>query len=45
MVYENSDEETRRKADAAVAAAFAPHAGPEGVTMNTPAWLVTATRP
>jgi ubiquinone/menaquinone biosynthesis C-methylase UbiE len=45
MIYENSDEDTRRKADAAVAAAFQPHAGPQGVTMNTPAWLVTATRP
>lgn len=45
LMYEQADPETKRRADEAVSAAFRPHEQPGGVTMNTPAWLVTATRP
>jgi hypothetical protein len=34
----------RSKAVEALRAAFAPHAGPDGIVMETSGWLVTATR-
>lgn len=45
LVMEQVDEATANKARAAVADAFRPHMRPEGVTMRTPAWLISATRP
>jgi SAM-dependent methyltransferase len=45
LVMEQVDEATATKARQAVAEAFSPHQRPEGVRMNTPAWLITAIRP
>ncbi|MET7671352.1 class I SAM-dependent methyltransferase [Micromonospora luteifusca] len=45
LVMEQVDEGIANKARQAVAEAFAPHQQPEGVRMNTPAWLISASRP
>jgi hypothetical protein len=44
QMFAGAPDDTVSAATAAVRAAFAPHAGPDGVVVNASAWLVSADR-